>query len=75
MHHVMLRQLAADHTRELVTAAGDARRAGEARRGGRRRPPAHVRRSTRLYAQQREPRPGAGIRASSASGDRVDSSR
>jgi hypothetical protein len=75
MHHVMLRQLAADHIRELVTAAGDARQAGDARRARRRRPPAHVRRSTRLYAQQREPRLGGGTRASYASGDRVDFSR
>ncbi len=74
MHHVMLRQLAADHIWELAATAGDARRAGEARRARRRRPPAHVRRSTRLYAQQREARLGAGTRASSGAGDRVDSS-
>jgi hypothetical protein len=75
MHSVMLRQLAADHIRELVTEAGDARQARAARRARRGRPPAHVRRSTRLYAQQREPRLGAGTLAGSGADDRVDSSR
>ena len=35
MHPVMLRQLAADHIRELVTGAGDARQASAARRARR----------------------------------------
>jgi hypothetical protein len=56
MHPDTLRQLAADHIRELITQAGDTRRAREARRARRHRQPAHLRRSTRLYAQQREPR-------------------
>jgi hypothetical protein len=75
MHPVMLRQLAADHIGELVTRAGEARQASAAHRARRRRPPAHVRRTTRLYVQQREPRLGAGTPASSSAGDRVDSSR
>jgi hypothetical protein len=54
MHPDMLRQLAADHIRELVTEAGETRRAREARRARRHRPPAHLRRSTRLYVQQRD---------------------
>ena len=58
MHPVMLRQLAADHIRELVTEADDARRAHEARRARRHRPPARLRRSTRLSAQERESRLG-----------------
>ena len=35
MHPAILRQLAADHIMELVTGAGDARRAGAARRARR----------------------------------------
>ena len=57
MHPATLYQLAADHIRELITEADDARLAHEARRTQRHRPPAHLRRSTRLYAQQRESRP------------------
>jgi hypothetical protein len=75
MHPDMLRQLAADHIRELTTQAGDTRRAREARRAGRRRPPAHLRRPTRLYAQQREPRPEPRILVKSGADDRVESGR
>ena len=57
MHPDMPQQLATDHIHELTTQAGDARRAHEARLARRRRPSAHLRPSTRLYAQQREPRP------------------
>jgi len=49
MHPAMLWQFAADHIQELITQAGDVRRAREARRGSRHRPSAHLRRSTRLY--------------------------
>ena len=45
MHPAMLRQFAADHIRELITQAGDARRAHEVRRAQPHRPPAHLRRS------------------------------
>ena len=57
MHPAMLRQLAADHIRELITEAGDARRANPVRRARWHRPPTRLRRSTRLYAQQRGSRP------------------
>jgi hypothetical protein len=52
MHPDILRQLAAEHTRDLITEAGEARRAREARHTQRRRLAAHLRRSTRLAAQQ-----------------------
>jgi len=75
MHPDMLHQLAADHIRELITQAGDTRRAREARRARRHRPPAHLRRSTRLYAQQREPRPEPRTLVKSGADDRVESGR
>jgi hypothetical protein len=50
MHPDILRQLAAEHTRDLLTEAGQARRAREARHTQRRRLAAHLRRSTRLAA-------------------------
>ena len=46
MHPDILRQLAAGHIRDLVTEAGEARRAHEARRARRQRTPAQPRRST-----------------------------
>ena len=46
MHPDILRQLAAGRIRELMTQAGQARRAGEARHTQRRRLAAHLRRST-----------------------------
>lgn len=52
MHPDILRQLAAEHTRDLITEAGEARRAREARHTQRRRLAAHLRRSTRLAARQ-----------------------
>ena len=55
MHPDILRQLAAEHTRDLITEAGEARRAREARHTQRRRLAAHLRRSIRPAAQQ----PGA----------------
>ena len=42
MHPDILRQLAAEHTRDLITEAGEARRAREARRTQRRRLAAHL---------------------------------
>ncbi len=73
MHPDMMRQLAADHIRELTTQAGDARRTHEGRRTRRRRrPPAHLRRSTRLYAQQRESLLESGTLVHSGANDRVE---
>ncbi len=48
MHPDILRQLAAEHTRDLITEAGQARRAREARHAQRRRLAAQLRRSIRL---------------------------
>ena len=75
MHPAMLRRHAADHIRELVTEAGDARRAREACRARRHRPPAYLRRSTRLYAQQRDSRPEPRTLVKSGADDRVESGR
>ena len=52
MHPDTLRQLAADHHQNLITEAAQARRAREARHTQQRRLAAHLRRSTRLAAQQ-----------------------
>jgi hypothetical protein len=52
MHPDILRQLAAEHTRDLITEAGQARLAREARHIQRRRLAPHLRRSTPLAAQQ-----------------------
>jgi hypothetical protein len=73
MHPDMLRQLAAGHIRDLITEASDARRTHEARRARRHRPPAQLKRSTRLYAQERESRVGPRIPVGSGAGDRVES--
>jgi len=75
MHPAMLRQLTADHIRELTTDAGDARRAREARHARRHRPPAHLRRSTRLYLQQRESRLGPWPQVEPGADDRVERCR
>ena len=73
MHPAMLRQLTADHIRDLVTEAGDARRAREARHVRRHRPPAHLRRSTRL--QQRQSRLVPWTLVEPGADDRVESCR
>ena len=75
MHPAMLRQFTADHIRELTREAGDARRAREAHRARRHRPPAHLSRSTRLYAQQAGSRLGPWILVEPAADDRVESCR
>ena len=85
MHPDILRQLAADHIRELITEAGEARRAHEARHGRRRRLvahlrrstrlAAHLRRSTRLAAQQPGSRRGSRIQVTPAADGRVEASR
>ncbi len=59
MHPGILQQLAAEHTRDLITEAGKARRAREARHTQRRRLAAHLRRSTRLA--RRRVKPAAGV--------------
>lgn len=55
MHPVIMRQLAADHIRELITEAGNAQRRRQARRIQRRGQPAPLRRSTGLYAEASTP--------------------
>ena len=75
MHPDILRQLAAEHTRDLITEAGQARRAREARHARRRRLAAHLRRSTRLAAQQPGSRRESRIPVTPAAGGRVEGSR
>ncbi|MGH3175445.1 MAG: hypothetical protein ACRDPF_16475 [Streptosporangiaceae bacterium] len=75
MHPDILRQLAAEHTRDLITEAGQARRAREARHTQRRRLAAHLRRSTRLAAQQPGSRRGSRIPVTPAADGRVEASR
>ena len=74
MHPDTLRQLAAEHTRDLITEAGQARRAGEARHTRRRRLAAHLRRSTRLAAQPGSRR-GSRTPVTPAADGRVEASR
>jgi hypothetical protein len=75
MHPDILRQLAAEHTRELITEAGEARRTREAGHAQRRRLAAHLRRSTRLAAQQPGPRRGSRITVTPAADGQVEGSR
>jgi hypothetical protein len=75
MHPDILRKLAAEHTRDLITEAGEARRAREARHAQRRRLTAHLRRSTRLAAQQPGPSRGSRIPVTPAADGRVEGSR
>jgi hypothetical protein len=75
MHPDILWQLAAGHTRDLITEAGEARRAREARHAQRRRLAAHLRRSTRLAAQQPGSRRESRIPVTPAAGGRVEGSR
>jgi hypothetical protein len=75
MHPDILRQLAAEHTRDLITEAGQARRAREARHTQRRRPAAHLRRSTRLAAQQPGSRRRSRIPVTPAADGRAEASR
>ena len=75
MHPEILWQLAAAHTRDLIAEADQARLAREARHAQRRRLAAHLRRSTRLAAQQ--PRSGreSMIPVTPAAGGAVEGSR
>jgi hypothetical protein len=75
MHPDFLRQLAAEHTRDLITAAGEARLARAASRTQRRRLAAHLKRSTRLAAQQPGSRQGSRIPITPAADGRVETSR
>ena len=75
MHPDILRQVAADHIRELIPQADQARRAPEARPAQRRRLPAHPRRSTRLAAQQPGSRRGYRIPVTPAADGQVESCR
>jgi hypothetical protein len=75
MHPDILRQLVAEHTRDLITEAGEARRAREARPAQRRRLAARLRRSTRLAAQQPGSRRGSKIPVTPTADDRVEASR
>ena len=75
MHADIMWRLAADHIRELITEAGEARRAHEARHARRRRLAAHLRRSTRLAAQQPGSRRGSRIPVTPAADGRVEASR
>ena len=72
MHPDILRQLAAEHTRDL---ADQARRAREARHTRWRRLAAHLRRSTRLAAQQPGSGRGSRIPVTPAADGRVEASR
>lgn len=75
MHPDILRQLAAEHTRDLITKAGEARRAREARHPQRRWLAVHLRRSTRPAAQQPGSRRGSRIPVSPAADGRVEAFR
>ena len=65
MHPDILRQLAAEHNRDLITEAGEARRAREVRHTQRRR----------LAAQQPGSRRGSRIPVTPAADGRVEASR
>ena len=75
MHPDILWQLAAAHTRDLITEAAEARLAREARHPQRRRLAAHLRRSTRQAAQQPGPRRETRIPVTPAADGRVEASR
>ena len=75
MHPDILRQLAAERTRDLITDAGQAGRVREGRHTQRRRLAAHLRRSTRLAAQQPRSRRGSRIPSTPAADGRVEASR
>jgi hypothetical protein len=75
MHPDILRQVATEHTRDLITEAGEARRAREARHTQKRRLAAHLRQSTRLAAQEPRPRRGSRIPVTPTADGRVEASR
>jgi hypothetical protein len=75
MHPDILRQLAAEHTRDLITEADHARQADEARHTQRRWLATYLRRSTRLAAQQPRSRRGSRIAVTPAADGSVQASR
>ena len=75
MHPDILRQLAAERSRDLITEAGEARRAREARHAQRRRLAAHLKRSTRLAAQQPGSCRGSRIPVRPTADGRAEASR
>ena len=75
MHPDILRQLAAEHTRDLITEAGQARRAREARHTQQGRLAAHLRRSKRLAAQLPGSPRQSRIPVTPAADGRVEASR
>jgi hypothetical protein len=75
MHPDILWQLAAGHTRDLMTEAAEARLAREARHAQRRRLAAHLRWSARPAAQQPGSRRESRIPVTPAAGGRVEGSR
>src|SRR5262249_11470165 len=75
MHPEILRQLAAEHIRDLIPEAAEAQRAREARRTQRRRLAGLLRRATRLPAQQPGSRRRSRIPVSPAAEGRVEASR
>ena len=75
MHPDIVRQLAGEHTRDLITEARDARRAREARRTQRGWLAAYLRRSARLAAQPPRSRRGSRIPVTPAADGRVEASR
>jgi hypothetical protein len=75
MHPDILRQLAAEHTQDLITEAGQARRAREARHTQRRRLAAHLRRPTRLATRQPGFRRAYRIPVTPAADGQVEASR
>ena len=75
MHPDIRRQLAAERTRDLMTEAGEARRAREARHTQRRRRAGHLRWYNRLAAQQPGSRRGSRIPVTPAADGRVEAFR
>jgi len=75
MHPDILLQLAAEHTRDLITEAGEARLAREARHAQRGRLAAHLRRSIRKAAPRLGSRRESRIPGTPAAGGRVEGSR
>jgi hypothetical protein len=75
MHPDILRQFAAERTRDLMTEAAQARQAREARRTQWRRLAALLRRSTRLAATQPGSRRGTMMPVTPAADGQAEASR
>jgi len=72
MHPDILRQLAADHVRQMITQAGQARRAHEARQARRRQLATYLRWSIRLAARRPGSRQESTIPVTPAADGRVE---